>query len=133
MNMPHKDTQTNEDSFNIEQEARRRLLKMAVYIPPAILGVMVSGNVAHAGGGGIGTTKKCGGGGTIIVSAGGNACCPCVSSDPNYNPIKCNQAKCKIGNCAACKTLIFAKKKDCLKKAATCGTCVQVGGSWIIQ
>jgi len=128
--MPQKDKQTNEDSFNIEQEARRRLLKMAVYIPPAILGVMVSGNVAHAGNVGIGGTKNCKGGGTIVVSAGGNACCPCVSN-PASNA--CKQAQCKLGNCASCKTLVFSKQSDCTRKAATCGTCVKVNGKWVIQ
>jgi len=127
--MPHKDKQTNEDSFNIEQEARRRLLKMAVYIPPAVLGVMVSGNVAHAGSG-IGATKNCGGGGTIVISAGGNACCPCVTNPASK---KCKKKQCELGNCASCKTLVFSKKSDCTRKAATCGTCVKVKGKWIIQ
>ena len=114
------DTQDN----NTNQEVRRRLLKMAAYIPPAMLGVMTNVGVSKAGGNvPLGGAKTCGGGGTIVVSAGGNACCPCVPTDPNYNPNKCNQERCKLGYCPACKLIIFKKLKDCNKKAAVAGGC----------
>jgi len=87
--------------MNNEQQARRNLLKMATYVPPAILGVMIGGNkIAEAGTGGAGSTKQCKGGGTIVISANGNACCPCVK---NPNSKKCAEAKCKLGNTAFCK------------------------------
>jgi len=97
----NKSTETT--NMNNEQQARRNLLKMATYVPPAILGVMIGGNkIAEAGtgGGGGGGTKKCAGGGTIVISANGNACCPCVK---NPNSKKCAKAKCKLGNTAFCK------------------------------
>jgi len=84
-----------------EQQARRKLLKMATYVPPAILGVMMSGNkIAEAGNGNEGSSKTNCKGGTIVISANGNACCPCVE---NPNSKKCAKAKCKLGNTAFCK------------------------------
>ncbi len=112
------DTQDN----NTNQEARRRLLKMAAYIPPAMLGVMTTMGVSHAEGG-LGGTKKCGGGGTIVISAGGNACCPCVPTSPKYNPNKCNKKRCKLGYCPACKLIVFKSMKKCKKKVAHAGGC----------
>jgi len=60
-----------------EREIRRKLIKTAVYVHPAILGVMMAKpselEVAT-----VGATKNCKGGGAIIVSANGNACCPCL-------------------------------------------------------
>jgi len=118
--MAEKDIQ-----LSSEQEARRRLLKMAAYVPPAILGVMVSANVSEAGAPVLpGQPKVCKGGGTIIVSAGGNACCPCVPTDPKYNPTKCTQKQCKLGNCPACKSTVFKKLSDCTKKPAISACCV---------
>ena len=70
-----------------EQQARRHLLKLASYVPPAILGAMIVGGPRAAmawgwgdddgGKGGKGGKKNCGSG-HIVVSAGGTACCPCV-------------------------------------------------------
>jgi len=96
----NKPTETS--SMNNEQQARRTLLKMATYVPPAILGVMIGGNkIAEAATGeGAGGTKKCKGGGTIVVSANGNACCPCLTSPTGK---KCAKAKCELGNKAFCK------------------------------
>jgi len=114
----------NTQDNNTNQEARRRLLKMAAYIPPAMLGVMTSIGVSEAGGNiPLGGTKTCKGGGTIVVSAGGNACCPCVPTDPKYNPNKCNKKRCKLGYCPACKLIVFKSVKKCNKKVATAGGC----------
>jgi len=101
---------TETTNMNNEQQARRNLLKMATYVPPAILGVMIGGNkIAEAGtGGGGGGAKKCAGGGTIVISANGNACCPCVK---NHNSKKCAKAKCKLGNTAFCKKTEGGKNK----------------------
>jgi len=111
-------------ALNTNNEARRRLLKMAAYIPPAMLGVMSSVSISNAGPPVIpGQPKVCKGGGTIIVSAAGNACCPCVPTDPKYDPLKCTRKQCKLGNCPACQVTIFKKLKDCNKKAAVQGGC----------
>ena len=113
----------NTQDNNTNQEARRRLLKMAAYIPPAMLGVMTTMGVSEAGGVGLGGTKNCGGGGTIVISAGGNACCPCVPTSPKYNPNKCNKKRCKLGYCPACKLIVFKSMKKCKKKVAAAGGC----------
>jgi len=116
--------------MNNEQQARRKLLKMATYVPPAILGVMIGGNkIAEAGAPILpGQPKVCKGGGTIIVSANGNACCPCVQGDPKYDPVKCAWKKCEFGNCPACRQLPPKNMKQCAKVAAACGcTCTQAG------
>jgi hypothetical protein len=134
----------SEHEHSPEQQARRHLLKLAAYVPPAILGAMVLGpGIARAerGGGGIGTTKHCSGGTTIVVSASGNACCPCVPSSSQYNPNTCNQKKCQLGNCSACKQLTFTSRSQCQRTTATCGacTCTQTGGGdhgshfWVCQ
>jgi hypothetical protein len=117
-----------------EQQARRHLLKLASYVPPAILGAMILGQrIALADDGedgksGKGSTKDCGGG-HIVVSAGGAACCPCVPSSPQYNPTVCNQKKCQLGNCSACRQLVFSNYGQCKKDTANCGscTCTEIG------
>ena len=111
---------TQDNNLNTNLEARRRLLKMAAYVPPAMLGVMTNIGISEAGGGG---TKKCGGGGAIVISAGGNACCPCVPTDPKYNPNKCNKKRCKLGYCPACKLIVFKSMKKCKSKVAAAGGC----------
>jgi hypothetical protein len=117
------DTQDNNLNTDINREVRRRLLKMAVYVPPVMLGVMSSIGTSQAGGAQLGTQKTCAGGGVIVVSAGGNACCPCVPTDPKYNPVKCNKKRCKLGYCPACKTIVFKSMKKCNKKVAAAGGC----------
>ena len=77
--------------MNHDKETRRKLLKMAVYVPPAILGVALSGTAEGA--------EKCNGYGEIIVSANGNACCPCVENSASK---QCAKARCKLGNKSAC-------------------------------
>ena len=123
-----------QQEFSNDQIARRKLLGMVAYAPPAILGVMMaSSNEASADS--LGQSKKCKGGGSIIVSAGGNACCPCVPGDPKYNPDKCNKERCEFGNCASCKLLVFNKKSDCNKMVNKSGcpcSCVKTGGFWVM-
>lgn len=118
------------EPFSNDQIARRKLLQVAAYVPPAILGVMIAGNkVAEAAAGGIGTAKKCKTG-TITVSAGGSACCPCVPGDPKYNLNTCNQKRCQLGNCPSCGQLVFANQGQCTstaKKSPCACTCVEVG------
>lgn len=119
------------ESFNNDQIARRKLLQVAAYVPPAILGVMIAGNkVAEAAQGGIGTAQKCKTG-TITVSAGGSACCPCVPGDPKYNPTTCNMKRCQLGHCPSCGTAIYSTQAQCnkaAKKTPCACTCTKVGG-----
>ena len=123
----NKSTETS--SMNNEQQARRNLLKMATYVPPAILGVMIGGNKIAEAGTPAGQAKTCKGGGTIVISANGNACCPCVPTDPKFDPVKCAWTKCKLGNCPACRQVPPKGKKQCAKVAAACGcTCKNTGG-----
>jgi len=112
----------NAHEFSNDQIARRKLLALAAYVPPAILGIMVTGNnVAEAAR--IGSTINCPPVGMVTVSAGGNACCPCVSGSAKYNAAKCTKERCKLGHCASCKQMTWTKKKDCTKKLALCGGC----------
>lgn len=117
-------------TLSSEQEARRHLLKLATYVPPAILGAMMLGpRMALAD---VGETLHCDGGTVIMVSAAGQACCPCVPSSNQYNPDVCNQERCKLGNCSACRLLVFHNESQCRKTTANCGACscvaVQVAG-----
>ncbi|MDX8395500.1 MAG: hypothetical protein R8K22_03700 [Mariprofundaceae bacterium] len=109
---------TKPSNMNNEQEARRKLLKMATYVPPAILGVMIAGNKIAEAGTNPGQNKVCDGGGTIIVSANGNACCPCVPG-PDFDANKCAWKKCKLGNCAACPPGPY-NGGQCNKVASAC-------------
>jgi len=109
---------------NPAEQGRRQLLKMAAYVPPAMLGVMISASkMAEAAA--IGSTKNCGGGAIIVISAGGMACCPCVPTSTQYNVNSCNAAKCELGNCAACTQVAFTNASQCNKKVAKGGcTCI---------
>ena len=124
----------NDQTPDLEQAARRRLLKLAAYTPPAILGVMIAGTkVAEAARGTVGSTKNCRSG-QIVVSAGGSACCPCIPADPKYNPTKCAWERCKLGSCANCPPGPYVSQQDCNTVAAACGcicTRSRVGRNWI--
>lgn len=118
------------EPFSNDQIARRKLLQIAAYVPPAILGVMIAGNQVAEADSGVGTTKKCKTG-SITVSAGGSACCPCIPGDPKYNPTTCNMKRCQLGNCPSCGTIIYSNKGQCnsaAKKTPCACTCVQIGG-----
>lgn len=118
-------TENENQTSEIEQEARRRLLKMAAYVPPAILGVMIADTKVAEAGAVPGQTKNCQSG-QIVVSAGGSACCPCIPGDPKYNPTKCAWKRCELGSCADCPPGPYREKKDCKKVANACGcTCVK--------
>jgi len=117
-------TQEN-PTLNAEQQSRRALLKMSAYIPPAMLGVMISASKMAEAATTLGSTQNCGGGVTIVVSAGGMACCPCVPTSNQYNLNTCNSTKCQLGNCTACTQVAFTSVKQCNKKVAQGGcTCV---------
>lgn len=114
-----------------EQEARRRLLKLAAYAPPAILGVMIAGTKVAEAAVVPGQTKVCRSG-NIVVSASGNACCPCVPGDPKYDPVKCAWSRCSLGSCGDCPPGPYTNSKDCAKVAQACGCACQrtrVGGT----
>lgn len=88
-------TQDNH-SLDTEQQSRRALLKMTAYVPPALLGVMITAsNTAEA------ATITCNGT-KYTVSANGIACCPCVTSPTGTT---CRRTQCKLGNCTACISL----------------------------
>ncbi len=99
---------TKEDKLDNTQLARRRLLKAGVYMPPAILGVMLaSPKNAEA------VTVDCGGGVLITISAWSTACCPCASS---INSAACKSAQCLLGNCAKCApNTKYATKQECVQ------------------
>ncbi|HXH71816.1 MAG TPA: hypothetical protein VNI58_03265 [Mariprofundaceae bacterium] len=78
------------------EQGRRQLLKMTAYVPPVILGVMLTASdTAEA------ATIKCGGT-TYTVSASGIACCPCVT---NPGGSTCRRNQCQQGNCNSCISL----------------------------
>ena len=105
-------------------QVRRKLLKAGAYVPPAILGIMLTSSDADA------VTINCGGA-LITVSATGNACCPCVT---NINSQKCRNEQCWLGNCVKCKKQGWGRKANCLKQAAACGcVCKKVGRKWKCQ
>lgn len=126
-------TENENQTSEIEQAARRRLLKMAAYVPPAILGVMIAGTKEAEAGATPGQTKNCKSG-QIVVSAGGSACCPCIPGDPKYNPTKCAWKRCSFGSCGDCPPGPYNRKKDCWKVSRACGcNCVKtrVNKKWI--
>lgn len=129
MSIEHED-----QTPDIEQAARRRLLKMAAYVPPAILGVMIAGNkIAESAPLVVGATKNCRSG-QIVVSAGGSACCPCIPGDPKYNPTQCSWKRCQLGTCSACPPGPYTNQRDCTTVATACGcNCVRTrsGRNWI--
>jgi len=124
-------TDKKNEEFSNDQIARRKLLQLAAYTPPAILGVMMADTqVAEAAKAGVGSTKRCRSG-QITVSAGGSACCPCVPGDPKYNPTTCNQKRCQLGHCASCGQLVFPNKGKCnsvAKKSPCPCNCTKAGG-----
>lgn len=101
-----------------EMLARRKLLKMSVYVPPAILGAMtVQPTTSEA------ATITCGGV-PYTVSACGVACCPCATN-PNSN--NCKDAQCQAGCCFSCANKItasYATQAECDAAAASFGACM---------
>jgi len=90
-----KDRLSKEQTDESALLARRRLLKLAAYVPPAIVGMAIVGsaaNAAHASSGHGGTVGSC------MPSA----CQPCIDSDDDdsYNgkhPHDDDVRACKIG------------------------------------
>ena len=85
-----------------ELQARRKLLKAAVYIPPVVLGSVVVGSTpAHA---------YTIGGSTFSVSGASNTCGPCQavlnSTNPTINQLKqCVKDQC-YNNCINCDVIL---------------------------
>lgn len=111
----------HDDEVASEQQGRRQLLKIAAYVPPAMLGVMISANKMAEAATGIGSSQNCGGGITIVVSAGGMACCPCVPTSKKYNLNTCNLTRCQLGNCTACSQVAFTSTRQCARTVAQGG------------
>ena len=82
-----------------EQISRRRLLKMASYVPPALLGAMLMNRPAIAGGAPPGGQCSLPGGGTVSAPAG--SCCPCVPASNEYNAKTCCKNHCDPAACDA--------------------------------
>lgn len=116
------------EQISTEQQARRRLLKMGMYVPPAILGVMtIRPEAAEA------ATITCGGV-VYTVSACGVSCCPCATS---FNSNSCKESNCDAGCCARCpktyNSTVFATLAECEAAVAfnTCGcTCKKAGKNY---
>ena len=132
MALDHDPQQNNPQSDEkSESLGRRQLLKMAAYVPPAMLGVMIAGTKMAEAAPRVGRTKHCGGGGMIVVSAGGNACCPCVPTSNQYNLNRCNLKRCQLGNCSSCSQVAFTSMRQCQQKIAQSGcacTCTPLQG-----
>ena len=92
--------------------ARRRLLKAAVYVPPAILGVMVSGSTP--------AQSAVVGGITVPISATSNVCGPCA------NVLAAEAA----GTPPLPQDIIDCLKKQCTKNCINCGVFVANPQLW---
>jgi len=104
-----------------EQLARRRLLKTAVYVPPAILGsMMVSPSIAEA------VVVTLPGGGTYTVSALTSTCVPCTKTmngtGTPADALNCLKDQCK-NNCINCDAFV-ANAAEWGK--TTCSKCEKV-------
>jgi len=103
-----------------EQRARRRLLKMAGYVPPALLGVMLLNKPAIAAGAPPGMCSLSGGGGFVSAPAG--SCCPCVPISTEYNPQKCCKNYCDPVQCEVYAASNGYGPRRCKKINGWCGT-----------
>ena len=106
----------NNSEQTTEQIARRRLLKLAGYVPPALLGAMMLSRPANA------DPKpppgKCRSGG-VLISAPAGSCCPCLPAADKYKPKDC----CKK-HCLLCDVYVQSKgygKKECKNVNKWCG------------
>jgi len=103
--------------------ARRRLLAASVYVPPAVLGVMVVGSTP--------AQAAIVGGVSIPISATSNACGPCATvlavvppALPNpADIIKCLENQCKK-TCVNCG--IFVGNPQLWPGKTTCAKCTEV-------
>ena len=87
---------TEQTKKTTEQRARRRLLKVAGYVPPALLGAMLLNRPAIAAAVPPGQCSLGGGG---FVSAPAGSCCPCVTISTEYNPRTCCRDTCNTTEC----------------------------------
>jgi GTP cyclohydrolase FolE2 len=121
--MSQKQHNAENQSASVELQSRRALLKMAAYVPPAILGVMATGIPAAEA-----ATQTCTVNGQqklITISANGTACCPCAT---NPTSSTCYIARCELGNCAACRNAIWTaaggqKAEKLCKRSLRAGGC----------
>jgi hypothetical protein len=103
--------------------ARRRLLAASVYVPPAVMGVMVAGSTP--------AQAAVVGGVTIPISATSNACGPCANVIAVVPPalpnpadiIKCLEKQCK-NTCVNCG--IFVGNPQLWPGKTTCDKCTEV-------
>ncbi|MFC1626291.1 hypothetical protein ACFL19_01170 [Pseudomonadota bacterium] len=102
-----------------EQIARRRLLKMASYVPPALLGTMLLNRPAIAAGTPPGMCSLGGGG---FVSAPAGSCCPCVPISTEYNAKTCCKNHCDPAGCDAYVVSNGYSGRSCKNVNNWCGT-----------
>ncbi|MDT8376654.1 MAG: hypothetical protein RQ867_07955 [Mariprofundaceae bacterium] len=105
----------SETGQTAEQRARRRLLKMAGYVPPVLLGVMLLNRPAEAAPG-----CPTGGGGSVSAPAG--SCCPCVPAATAYNPRRCCRDYCDPAACDAYAQSRGYNGWTCRRINGWCGT-----------
>ena len=110
--------QTKQTKQTTEQIARRRLLKMASYVPPVLLGVALLNKPAIAAA----PATKCPTQLGTFVSAPAGSCCPCVPIATKYNPQACCKNYCDP---AACDVYVQASgygARQCKNVTSWCGT-----------
>jgi len=100
-----------------EQIARRRLLQMASYVPPALLGAMLLNRPAIAA---AVPPGQCASGG-LLISAPAGSCCPCLPAADTYNPKKCCKNHCDPAGCDAYVLANGYSGKTCKKVNNWCG------------
>jgi hypothetical protein len=104
----------SEQTEQTEQIARRRLLKLAGYVPPALLGAMILGSKPA-----IAAPGQCKSGG-LLISAPAGSCCPCLPIADKYDPKKC----CK-DHCLQCDVYVQSNgysSKSCKDVNNWCGS-----------
>ncbi len=98
-----------------ELRARRRLLKLGAYVPPAVLGMMILGGLPRNAE-------------AVVGSCAPSACQPCIDvaagiNSKNGKPLTAKQANKKRRKCN--------KKQACMKMPGNCGpNCVKGGGKF---
>ncbi len=86
-------SETEHPEQTTEQTARRRLLKLAGYVPPALLGAMILNSKPALA---VPPAGKCAIGGGGFVSAPAGSCCPCLPIATKYSPSKCCKDHCLL-------------------------------------
>jgi len=90
------------DGANEAMRARRRLLKLGAYVPPAVLGMMILGGLPRNAE-------------AVVGSCAPSACQPCIDmNNPNLPPKKRNKKRKKCNKKRAC----FQRPGGCAPKCA---------------